>query len=304
MSLPSLDLVLDTGIPVVVCARPWARDLLSGYGLAGFIPMSGSWRQDRATVQKFRKRSHHAHARGLLLPDSLSSAMVFRFAGVPSAGHRDDGRSLILKWPIPKAAVRLHAVEAWYKLTFQALKRWGVPSGQARPPASLNLNLTTTHHEIAAAAMSGAGLKAGRFVLVAPTAVGQHHGKNKVWPGFDALTRSLQGRGHTVVMCPPAAEADQALRNAPTALRLPPMELGAFATLTRQAGLVICNDSGVSHIAAAAGARQLTLFGVTQRERTGPWSDTAHCLGSASGWPDFDVTLQLVNTLLQQQESR
>ncbi|HLR78764.1 MAG TPA: glycosyltransferase family 9 protein, partial [Burkholderiaceae bacterium] len=79
----------------------------------------------------------------------------------------------------------------------------------------------------------------------------------------------------------------------------PPVGLGAFATLTRHASLVICNDSGVSHIAAAAGARQLTLFGVTEQERTGPWSSSATCLGSASAWPDVDeterVALQLMN---------
>lgn len=42
MSLPSLDAVLATGVPVVVCARGWARDLLAGYGLAGFIEMKGA----------------------------------------------------------------------------------------------------------------------------------------------------------------------------------------------------------------------------------------------------------------------
>ena len=40
MSLPCLDLLLETKLPIVVCARPWARDLLSAYPLAGFIPMS------------------------------------------------------------------------------------------------------------------------------------------------------------------------------------------------------------------------------------------------------------------------
>src|SRR5690606_38977164 len=71
MSLPSLDAVLATGVPVVVCARGWARDLLAGYGLAGFIEMTGRWREDRAAVHAFRKKAAHAHPRGLLLPDSL-----------------------------------------------------------------------------------------------------------------------------------------------------------------------------------------------------------------------------------------
>lgn len=286
MSLPSLDAALATGLPVVVCARAWARDLLSGYGLAGFIEMSGRWREDRATVHAFRKKAAHAHPRGLLLPDSLSSAMVFNFAGVPSAGYRDDGRSLILRWPLPKPAGSLHAVESWYHLTVQALRRWGCATPAPRPARQLGLRLTDRHRSEARHALEQTGLNEGDFVLIAPTATGQHKGRDKVWPHFDILTRHLQQAGHHVVMCPPPAEVDAARKNAPSALCLPPMKLGAFATLTQQAGLVICNDSGVSHLAAAAGARQITLFGVTQRERTGPWSSHATCLGSAQAWPE------------------
>lgn len=301
MSLPSLDAVLATGVPVVVCARGWARDLLSGYSLAGFIEMQGRWREDRAAVHAFRKKAAHAHPRGLLLPDSLSSAMVFSFGGVPSAGYRDDGRSLILRWPVPKPAGSLHAVESWYHLTTQALRRWGAAPPPPKPSPQLGLHLTDRHRAEAAHALEQAGLTEGDFILVAPTATGLHKGRVKVWPHFDGLVRRLQAAGHTVVMCPPPSEAAAAHENAPTALCLPPMKLGAFATLTQLAGLVVCNDSGVSHLAAAADARQITLFGVTQRERTGPWSSLATCLGSAHGWPGLDEVEEQALALLQLQ---
>lgn len=301
MSLPSLDAALATGLPVVVCARGWARDLLSGYGLAGFIEMKGRWREDRAAVHAFRKRAGHAHPRGLLLPDSLSSAMVFSFAGVPSAGYRDDGRSLILRWPLPKPEAALHAVESWYHLTVQALRRWGCPPPPPSPAPLLGLRLTDRHQAEAREALAGAGLSEGGFVLIAPTATGLHKGRIKVWPHFDKLTRRLQAGGHTVAMCPPPSETEAALKNAPTALCLPPMKLGGFATLTQLAGLVICNDSGVSHLAAAAGAQQITLFGVTERERTGPWSNQAVCLGSAQAWPSLEEVDENVLSMLQLQ---
>ena len=301
MSLPSLDAALATGLPVVVCARGWARDLLSGYGLAGFIEMKGNWRQDRAAVHAFRKKAAHAHPRGLLLPDSLSSAMVFSFAGVPSAGYRDDGRSLILRWPLPKPVGSLHAVESWYHLTEQALRRWGCAAPPSRPSPLLGLRFTERQQTEAREALATAGLTEGDFLLIAPTATGLHKGRVKVWPHFAELTRRLQAGGHTVVMCPPPSEADAAQRNAPTAVCLPPMKLGAFATLTQLAGLVICNDSGVSHLAAAAGARQITLFGVTQRERTGPWSSHATCLGSAHAWPSLEEVEEHALNVLQLQ---
>ncbi|WP_313625547.1 glycosyltransferase family 9 protein [Achromobacter sp.] len=300
MSLPSLRALHASGLPLVICARPWARDLLDGVDKQDFIPMRGKVGPDRAAVSAHRRGLgvQGRRARGLLLPDSLSSALVFRLAGLPSAGYRDDGRSFLLRWPYAKPTQPLHAVEAWHHLTREALTRWGLPSGPAKPGPTLDLPLTAAHENAAGQALEQAGLHGRPFVLIAPTATGLHKGKIKVWPGFDTLTRALQARGHTVVMCPPPAETDEARRNAPTAQLLPPLSLGAFAALTARAALVICNDSGVSHVAAAASARQLTLFGVTRPERTGPWSPRATCVGSEQAWPSQEEVEQQADRLL------
>jgi len=297
MSLPCLHVLLNTGLPVVVCARPWAKDLLAGFQLAGFIEMSGRWREDRAHIAGFRKKARHTHARGLILPDSLSSALVFKFAGIPSAGYRDDGRSLLLRWPVSKPGQTVHAAQSWFHLTAQALERWKLPVIPATLPTTLGLESTTRHEEQAQDAIRRAGLTPGGFILIAPTATGLHRGQVKVWPHFDALTRELQRQGHTVAMCPPASERQAALQAVPTALCLPSLGLGAFATLTRLAALVVCNDSGVSHLAAAANASQLTLFGVTDPQRTGPWSPNAMCLGSFDQWPTLAQALDHVTQL-------
>ncbi|CAM3780809.1 glycosyltransferase family 9 protein [Bordetella flabilis] len=300
MSLPSLRLLQATGAPVVVCARPWAADLLSGVaGGDGFIAIRGRFMPDRAAVRA-HVRAHGAAGRALSLPDSLSSAAVFRLAGLPVAGYRDDGRSLLLRWPVDKPATPLHAVESWYQLTREALAQWGLPTGDPVPPPALGLTLTDAHREQARLCLEQAGLAQTPFVLIAPTATGLHRGRNKVWPGFAALTQALRAQGVAVAMCPPPAEVEAARANAPDALLLPSLGLGAFAALTTRAALVICNDSGVSHVAAAAGARQVTLFGVTQRERTGPWSAQAHCLGSEQGWPAVQEVQRAVQDLLNQ----
>ncbi|WP_167752973.1 glycosyltransferase family 9 protein [Pusillimonas caeni] len=297
MSLPCLHALLNTKVPVVVCARPWARDLLAAFQLAGFIEMSGRWREDRARVASFRKKARHTHARGLILPDSLSSALVFKFAGIPGAGYRDDGRSLLLRWPISKPGPGTHAAQSWFQLASQALERWKLPVLPATLPTTLGLETTAQHEEQAQEAIRAAGLTPGGFILIAPTATGLHRGRVKVWPHFDALARELQQQGHVVAMCPPASEREAALQAAPTALCLPPLGLGAFATLTRLSALVICNDSGVSHLAAAANARQLTLFGVTDTQRTGPWSPHATCLGSLNRWPGLPEVLDCATRL-------
>ena len=304
MSLPSLRALQAAGLPLVICARPWARDLLEGIDKQDFIAMRGKVGPDRAAVSAHRRAlgADGRRAQGLLLPDSLSSALVFRLAGLPSAGYRDDGRSLLLRWPVDKPDASLHAVESWHYLTRAALTRWGLPAGPAQPAPTLDLPLTPAHERAADEALAAAGLAGKRFVLIAPTATGLHKGKVKVWPGFDTLTRGLQNQGHTVVMCPPPAETDEARRNAPTAQLLPPLSLGAFAALTARSALVICNDSGVSHVAAAASARQLTLFGVTRPGRTGPWSPRAVCVGAEDAWPPEDEVERQARRLLDGQQ--
>jgi heptosyltransferase-2 len=299
MSLPSLALLDAAGLPLVICARPWAKDLLAGVAPAhDFIPMRGALWEDRAAVRAHMRKAGPG-GRALALPDSLSSAAVFRLAGLPTAGYRDDGRSLLLRWPITKPHPARHAVESWYYLTRAALARWGLPAEPHAPGSRLGLTPTAAQHEAAQAAVAAEGLAQSPFVLIAPTATGLHRGRNKVWPGFGELTRRLRARGVAVAMCPPPAETEEARRNAPDAHLLPPLGLGAFAALTTHAALVICNDSGVSHVAAAVDARQITLFGVTQRERTGPWSQQAHCLGSNQHWPDVDEVERMATSLLE-----
>lgn len=285
MSLPSLGLLAGTGRPIFICARPWARELLSGHSeVRGFVPMAGKLAADCSAVAR-QRAALPGRARGLLLPDSLSSAAVFRLAGVPSAGYRDDGRSLLLRWPISKPSGALHAVQSWHRLTLAALESWGLRPADAGIAPTLGLRTTEAQRQQAETAVQGAGLAGQRFVLIAPTATGLHKGRVKVWPGFRELTRLLRTQNVAVAMCPPPSEADQARAAVPEAVCLPPLPLGAFATLTRMAALVVCNDSGVSHLAAAVNAPQLTLFGVTSPERTGPWSPQAQCLGAMDAWP-------------------
>lgn len=303
MSVPALKRIQRLGIPMAICARPWAKDLLAGLGIEHFIPINGKFLSDLRTLKAWH-RTHPEFKHALLLPDSLSSALLFRMVGLRSAGYKDDGRSLLLSCRVNKPQTRPHAVRAWFNLTEQALEAWGyIDDPQAiaahiEIAAHIDLPLTTEHIACAQQSLKQADLVRGDFVLIAPTAVGQHKGQVKVWPHFDALTRQLQAAGRKVVMCPPPAEQVAASLAAPSALLLPPLSLGAFAALAQHARLVICNDSGASHVSAAAGARQLTLFGVTDPEITGPWTPDTVNLGQNGQWPALDDVLSSVQQIL------
>ncbi|OVZ56384.1 hypothetical protein CDO44_20980 [Pigmentiphaga sp. NML080357] len=298
MCLPALELLRREGHPLVLCGRAWAQDLFSGLtGHDGFIALGRSFGEIRQTLR--RSLAGHGSVRGLIFPNSLSSAALFRLAGIRSAGYRGDGRSLLLSWALPKPH-GLHEVEVFYRLAYETLRRWH-PGPASRPPEPgkrLALPLTAAHHEHATQTLAQAGIT-GPFVLLAPIAAGLHHGRPKAWPGFGALAEALGQRGWTCAICPPPHEVAVSRAAVPSATVLPPLSLGAFAALTTHAAAVVCNDSGTSHVAAAAGARQVTLFGVTRRERTGPWSPDAVCLGAEGQWPAVPEVVAAVERLAQ-----
>jgi heptosyltransferase-2 len=301
MCLPAIARLNALGIPLAICAKPWAKDLLSGLNLQSFIPISGKFTDDLRTLRAWHG-AHPTFEKALLLPDSLSSALLFKLAGFQSAGYRDDGRSLLLRWGFNPPRPRPHATKSWFHLTELALASWKYDFTTQEIPATLHLPLTATHQQLAQQAIERSGLADTEFILIAPTAVGLHKGQIKVWPHFDVLTRQLQDYGHHVVMCPPASEQAAALHAAPTAQLLPPMALGPFAALTSLAKLVICNDSGVSHLCAAANGHQLTLFGVTDPERTGPWTPNTVNLGQNGHWPAPHAVVERVQQLLSLQQ--
>lgn len=297
MCLPAMTALQQTGHPLIICARSWAQPLTSQFEPVQFISLVGKFTVDRRAIAQISKQTRR-EALGLIMPDSLSSAALFATNGIQSCGYRDDGRSLLLRHACRQPDHPVHAVQKWWMLTRFAMQRWQITSQYlaAQLAPTTVLQVTREDKQQASTVLQAHGLNDQPFVLLAPTATGLHHGKVKVWPHYAALARVLRAQGQHVVICPPAAERDQAQATCPEALLLDPLPLKAFCALTQMAKLVICNDSGVSHLAASAGANQLTLFGVTDPKQTGPWSDHAMCLGSLGQWPDLEQVLQRVAT--------
>ncbi len=293
MCLPIIEALLDAPeYELVICARPWAQQLLRHYPIDRWVILKGHTRHDAKAIKKHRQYYAQQKAKGLIIPDSFSSAFIFWWGSIPAAGVRDEGRGFFLRWPFDKPDARLHTVQYWYTLARLAMQRWGTPIAPLQGQ-QLKLRLPQSQQSLLPAQF-----QSGKSVLIAPTATGKHRGQIKVWPHFEALTLALKARGINVLMCPPPNEIEQARTNAPSAYTLPPLPIDQFAQLCQQVDLVVCNDSGVSHVAAAAQAKQITLFGVTSADRTGPWSEHAHCLGQPDQWPDLPEVLAQCLALL------
>lgn len=294
MCLPCLQWLVDDGHELVIFGRPWAIPLVQQFNPSAFVALSGSFGADLKTVKQFRSPQRQI-THGLILPDSLSSAALFRLAGIASAGHRHDGRSLLLKWPIPKPNASLHASQKWWRLIRESAVRWALPAPPTHPP-SVTLAVSTNDDLAASQSLDAANLTGKPFILLAPTATGLHKGQVKVWPHFASLSKALLEMGHQPVICPPPNERVQAQALAPGAELIAPLGLAGFAALAKRSTLVICNDSGVSHLAAVAGVKQITLIGVTEPSHSGPVSDKAIVMGQMGQWPSLAAVIDVVST--------
>ena len=143
--------------------------------------------------------------------------------------------------------------------------------GMGFAPAPLPVAWTSAADEARAALLMGEG----PVIALGPTA----NWDGKIWPPerfielFHALAADLPGARAAVFAGPGAAEAARAakvLAALPDALNFcGNLSLAEVAACMRRSAIFIGNDSGLMHIAAAAGAPTLGLFG---RSRAGEYA--------------------------------
>ncbi|MCX8040538.1 MAG: glycosyltransferase family 9 protein [Planctomycetota bacterium] len=271
MSLPTLARLRQAGFRLVCLGKGWAADLLAAEPDT-VLRLPGSFWADVAVHRATGAR------RGLLFPNSMSSALRMRVAGLCAIGY-GGWRTPLLAHALAKPH-GVHEVLAFWKLADPLC-------APADPPPQLGLRLTEEHRLAADAALQEAGIR-GDFCVVAPLAVGRIGGRSKQWPGFPLLTRILAERW-PVVCCPGPGEEPAARLAAPEARLCPGLGVGAYAAVMARARVVIANDSGPMHLAAAVGARVIGVFGVSDPARTHPWGPQARWLGDARGWPSVDA---------------
>lgn len=282
MTLPALTRLAAAGRDLVLVGRAWTQPLLAAHPW----PVHAAAAALPAAVAQWRRLRAAAGTRGaLLFTNSFGTALRARLGGLAPVGYATDARRWLLARALPVPARwrdrRMHLVEYYDALA-------GAVLGQLErrvPP--LALRLTPQAQAAARDLLAQAGVGSA-YVVLCPGATGLHHGRAKAWPHFAPLTRWLLARGVTVAAVPGPGEHASFVAALPGATVLPATDVATFGAVLAASRLVVANDSGPSHLAAAVGAPLITLFGVTEPERTRPWSERARVLGSDAGWPGFD----------------
>ena len=211
-----------------------------------------------------------------VLPNSLKSALVPFLAGIPQrVGFTGESRYGLInvRHDLDKAALPL-MVERFAQLA----EATGAPI--PKPISHPKIRSTATDQEQTLTALSRA--RPARFVAFCP---GAEYGPAKRWPAahFATLARSLGERGYRIGLF--GSAKDRAVADEISALAPGLCDNLCGATSLEQAidllamaDLVVCNDSGLMHVAAALDRPIVALYGSSSPGFTPPLSDQADIL--------------------------
>jgi len=279
MSLPAIE-ALHARFPeaeIVVVAKPWVSELYQHHpavkrqivygadgehrGMGGFLKL----------VQAVREEGFDA---AILFQNAFQAAWLAWLARIDvRIGYARDGRSSLLNEAVEVISQAACGHQVYYYL--QLLFR----SGLIDKPATVeevHLHLADSERRWAARQLQTLGLGGKRFLVgICP---GASFGPAKRWlpDHFAKLAdRLIDALGADVLIFGSPAESALAEKVAQPMEHTPVLVAGKttlreFMALLAQCRLVVTNDSGPMHLAAALHLPLLAIFGSTNERATGP----------------------------------
>jgi heptosyltransferase-2 len=300
LGVPSLRLLQSHGYQLRLVGKPWAQGLLRGEGWT-VEPVAATWRARVAQLRQLRRscqqqdRRFDARLNALVLPFSFSSALEARAAGLRSVGYAHEGRSPLLA-RAPRRQGGLHELESYWRLAAHFLPdALELPQ---QPPKAIGLGVAA-EDEAAAIALSVAHRIQPGYVVLCPFAGGTFDKQPKTWPLFPALAQALAQRGHQLVLCPGPGDPPDTAQAYAGCLVLNGVALGVYAALLKHAALMVSNDTGPGHLAAAVGTPTVSVLGPTLASQWGAWGPNVRAVqGADNQWPTLEQVLSAVAPLL------
>jgi heptosyltransferase-2 len=302
LGVPALRLLAAQGYSLRLTGKPWACALMAAEGWAIEPLAQAGWRSRVAQLRRLRARARAEDAgfdrrlNTLVLPFSFSSALDARLAGLRALGYAHEGRSPLLARALPRHRGE-HELRAYWRIASALTGTAG------EPPATIAWAVDAGARERAARRLEAAGIGMP-FVVICPFAGGTFEGLDKRWPDFAAFTAAAAREwGLPLVVCPGPGEVDNARREHAAAHMFEGVALDEYAALLERAALMVSNDTGPGHLAAAVGTPLLSVLGPTDAEQWGPWGPSAHVMQRAGGWPTTREVLAAGERLLAQREA-
>ena len=270
---------------ITLATRPWAEALFAGADFVDeVIAVSDSKSAARSVWADARVWRARRFDLAVLLPNSFAPALAAALGRVPfRIGYATQGRGALLTHPLPVPEWRGRRHEVFYYLNVVAglelILRGSSNIGEREPDASLFV--TEDRRREALALIRESGVEAVRpLVALCP---GSTNSRAKRWPAaaFAELADMLAERaGAQVLLIGAGEELDISEEVARLARRRTHVltgmtSLAQTAALLSAADLLVTNDTGPAHVAAAVGCPVVVIFGPTNPETTRPFSTLA-----------------------------
>jgi len=270
------------GAEIVVLARSWVGGLFVGHPIVDRVVELKSAGLRHSIFGRWhlaRSLSRERFDLAVLFPNSFDAALVPWLAGIPRrVGYSTDGRGWMLTDPLEKRSTpsRPHQVERYLAIV-RAL-------GGGDGPSIPRLSVPAEAQKKADQTLRDHGVQEREpIVAVNP---GSIYGSAKRWPAarFAAVADALvASRGVRILLIGSEAERpvlEQVARNTgfPVVNLAGRTDLSALMGVLAQARLLVSNDTGAMHVAAAVGTPVLAIFGPTDAEATGPLGQSTRLL--------------------------
>jgi len=245
-----IDVLAPEWVAAVARRMPEVSKVITSPFQHGALQLRSRWKLGRALKS-------HGYEQAIVLPNTWKSALVPFFADIRlRSGYVGESRYGLLNLLYKKqpAAMALHYA------------RLSEAPGKAPKEPLPAPRLRAEAGEVAAATRRF-GLE-GRYAVLCP---GAEYGPAKRWPYFKELAQRL---GMQVVLLGSGNDRETSAGIAGNNL-IGKTTLDEAIELIAGAALVVSNDSGLMHIAAALGRPQVALFGSSSPEHTPPASPAA-----------------------------
>ncbi|MDR2186672.1 MAG: lipopolysaccharide heptosyltransferase II [Azonexus sp.] len=235
----------------------------------GQLALKARWRLGRTLAAR-------RYDAAWVLPNSLKSALVPFFAGIPRrVGFTGEARYALIN-------VRHRLDPTALPLMIERFMQLAEAPGDALPRPIAQPRIVSTAADSERTLRQLGMDKPPRLVAFCP---GAEYGPAKRWPAahFAALARALAEQGRTVWLFGSAKDhaiGEEISQLAPGCCRnlCGLTSLDQAVDLLALAEIVVCNDSGLMHVAAALGRPLAALYGSSSPGFTPPLSDQADIL--------------------------